>query len=478
MFMAQVTVSTSAYLLASGETLSVRDADALLLQSSALQPPSITIAGRLIVTASGAPQSPGSFLSGVRIGDGGFYKTTLTIEQSGLLRVDTSAGARDAYGVISGAWTPQVIVNGRIEAIAQGKAYGVRSWGTSEQNDTAVAISGAIDVRSDLDVAYGVYMGAGDGFANTGQVEVFGAQGAYGVYFYQWDSRFSNAGVIRATDAGPDSVSYAVYANTTFYNGFLNTGVLQGDYALKLVDYRGPGGDSVFVQNPTVFTNAGTMIGRLDLGHLRQSLNNSGLIQGEVELGAGDDTYSGGAGTVTGMVAGGDGADRLLGGAGFDNFQGNSGADTAFGRDGDDWVVGGKDNDSLSGDAGNDLVYGNLGVDTCEGGDGNDIVRGGQDNDSLSGGAGDDYVSGDKGDDTVAGGAGADLFHTFGEAGVDRVTDFNAGEGDRVQLDPGTAYTLVQDGADLLIELGAGNRMILAGVQLSNLPNGWIYYGG
>ena len=37
---------------------------------------------------------------------------------------------------------------------------------------------------------------------------------------------------------------------------------------------------------------------------------------------------------------------------------------------------------------------------------------------------------------------------------------------------------ILTDGADLVIELGAGNRMILAGVQLSNLPNGWIYYGG
>ncbi|RAK65664.1 hypothetical protein DJ019_11025 [Phenylobacterium kunshanense] len=202
---------------------------------------------------------------------------------------------------------------------------------------------------------------------------------------------------------------------------------------------------------------------------------NSGRIQGDVLLGAGHDTYGGAQGVTVGQVSGGDGDDSLVGGAGFDNLQGNTGADTASGGLGDDWVVGGKDNDSLSGDAGNDLVYGNLGADTCEGGDGNDIVRGGQDNDSLSGGSGDDYVSGDKGDDTVAGGAGADIFHTFGDAGIDRVIDFSLADGDRVQLDPGTQYMVAQVGADTVISMTGGGQMVLVGVQMGNLTSGWIF---
>ena len=63
-------------------------------------------------------------------------------------------------------------------------------------------------------------------------------------------------------------------------------------------------------------------------------------------------------------------------------------------------------------------------------------VRGGQQEDSLSGGCGDDFVSGDKGDDTMTGGAGAELFHSFGDAGIDRVLDFNLAEGDRVITHP------------------------------------------
>jgi Ca2+-binding RTX toxin-like protein len=145
-----------------------------------------------------------------------------------------------------------------------------------------------------------------------------------------------------------------------------------------------------------------------------------------------------------------------------------------MGGDGDDWVVGGKDQDTLFGQTGDDIVYGNLGNDTCDGGAGSDLVRGGQGNDIVTGGAGNDWLSGDRGDDTVTGGAGADIFHGSQDAGIDRFTDFNAAEGDRVMFDPGTTYTLRQTGADTVIDMGGGHQMVLVGVQLSSLPSGWI----
>lgn len=188
---------------------------------------------------------------------------------------------------------------------------------------------------------------------------------------------------------------------------------------------------------------------------------------------AGDDVIRGGDGTN--YLRGDEGNDSILGGAGFDDINGNMGNDTASGGSGNDWVVGGKDNDLLFGDAGDDIVYGNLGNDTCDGGDGNDIVRGGQDDDVVRGGAGDDFISGDRGSDTLTGGAGADIFHTFAETGLDLVTDFNAAEGDRVQLLAGTQYTLAQVGADTVINMVGGGQMVLAGVQLSTLPQGWIF---
>lgn len=187
----------------------------------------------------------------------------------------------------------------------------------------------------------------------------------------------------------------------------------------------------------------------------------------------GDDVIRGGDGLN--VLRGDEGADSIVGGAGFDDINGNMGADTLSGGLGDDWVVGGKDNDLLFGDAGSDIVYGNLGADTCNGGEGSDIVRGGQGNDSVSGGAGNDFVSGDRGDDTVSGGAGADIFNTFGGAGLDRVTDFNLAEGDRVLVEAGTQYTVAQVGADTVISMSGGGEMVLAGVQMSSLTSGWIF---
>lgn len=190
--------------------------------------------------------------------------------------------------------------------------------------------------------------------------------------------------------------------------------------------------------------------------------------------GAGADTIEGGTGLD--VLRGEDGDDLILGGADFDDAHGNMGDDTLHGGAGDDWVVGGKDQDLLFGDEGRDVVLGNLGADTLHGGDGDDVVRGGQDDDWLAGGDGADFLSGDRGADTLHGGAGADRFHTFADGGVDRVMDFNRAEGDRVELLPGAlaATTFSQVGGDVVVESGGGGRLILAGVQLSSLTDGWI----
>jgi serralysin len=187
----------------------------------------------------------------------------------------------------------------------------------------------------------------------------------------------------------------------------------------------------------------------------------------------GNDSIAGGDGQD--YVRGDEGADTLVGGAAFDDLNGNMGADLVWGGTGDDWVVGGRDNDRLFGEQGLDIVYGNLGDDVCDGGEEADLVRGGQGNDVLYGVAGDDWLSGDRGDDTVTGGTGADIFHGSQDAGIDRVTDFSRAEGDRVQLDPGTTYTLRQAGADTVVDMGGGHQMVLVNVQLSSLTAGWIF---
>jgi beta-glucanase (GH16 family) len=195
------------------------------------------------------------------------------------------------------------------------------------------------------------------------------------------------------------------------------------------------------------------------------------MLQG----GSGDDVLLGGAGKD--VLRGAEGADSMSGGDSFDDMHGNQGADTLSGGAGEDWVVGGRDSDRLSGDAGGDLIYGNLGADWLDGGDGADTIRGGQDDDVLVGGAGDDWLSGDRGSDTLTGGAGADIFNSWGEAGLDRVTDFNAAEGDRVRLEAGATYEVTQSGADTVITVTGGAQVVLVGVNHAALSQGWIFVG-
>ena len=176
-------------------------------------------------------------------------------------------------------------------------------------------------------------------------------------------------------------------------------------------------------------------------------------------------------------VRGEDGDDLVDGGAGNDDLHGNAGYDTVYGGAGDDWAVGGKGDDDVYGEGGYDVVLGNLGNDFVSGGDDSDWVRGGQGDDEVSGGAGDDWLSGDRGFDTLTGGAGADIFHVFAGSDEDIVTDFNAGEGDRVYVLPGSSYTVAQSGADTVITVEGAGRMVLLNVQLSSLPSGWVFSG-
>lgn len=248
-------------------------------------------------------------------------------------------------------------------------------------------------------------------------------------------------------------------------------------------DFSGFSQNQIIDLRQGFFSDVGGLVGNVAIAigaTIENALGGSGadLINGNgfanrILGGLGNDTIDGGDGAD--YLRGNEGDDSLVGGSGFDDMHGNQGADTLRGGDGPDWVVGGQGNDLLVGDAGDDIVYGNLGNDSSYGGTGNDLVRGGQGNDLLFGEDGDDWLSGDRGDDTITGGAGADVFHTFGDAGIDRVLDFNRIEGDRVHLDPGTQFTLSQVGADTVINMVGGGQLILVGVSMTTLTGDWIF---
>lgn len=90
---------------------------------------------------------------------------------------------------------------------------------------------------------------------------------------------------------------------------------------------------------------------------------------------------------------------------------------------------------SLQGTTGNDSLMGSDLADTLRGESGDDQLNGGTGNDLLVGGAGDDILIGGLGDDQLTGGSGADTFTwKAGDLGKDSILDFNASEGDRIDL--------------------------------------------
>lgn len=188
--------------------------------------------------------------------------------------------------------------------------------------------------------------------------------------------------------------------------------------------------------------------------------------------GAGADTIYGGS--TSSYLRGEDGADLIVAKGGFNDINGNAGSDTIYGGAGADWLAGGKDNDLIIGGGGNgQILYGNAGADTLQGSSANEIIRGGQDDDVISGGAGNDWISGDKGTDMISGGAGADTFHFGPGSGVDWIQDFSSAEGDRVVLDAGASYVLRYDGFNMIVDLGNGDTLVLAGQSPSTLGT-WL----
>ncbi|MFC8145465.1 calcium-binding protein [Streptomyces paradoxus] len=128
-----------------------------------------------------------------------------------------------------------------------------------------------------------------------------------------------------------------------------------------------------------------------------------------VELGAGDDTWTGatGSGVDGSTVRGGTGDDTLTAGA-LAYAGGGDGADTLYAARGGEIVDGGAGDDILRGGRGDQILRADDGDDTVYGGDRNDELYGGRGDDVLHGNGGDDLMWGNSGDDELYGGPGRD----------------------------------------------------------------------
>jgi uncharacterized protein YkwD len=153
--------------------------------------------------------------------------------------------------------------------------------------------------------------------------------------------------------------------------------------------------------------------------------------------------------------------DLILGAApaAAQTLSGTGGADTLTGRDGADRVSAGSGADRLFGAAGNDSLRGEGGADTLIGGSGRDSLVGGDGDDRLIGGPG--------ASDTLMGGGGADRFVLLSMAERnDRIMDFNAATGDRLEITgllpdaPGGTYAALAEAGFARLQEVAGNAVL------------------
>ncbi|WP_375205022.1 CARDB domain-containing protein [Hyphococcus sp.] len=233
----------------------------------------------------------------------------------------------------------------------------------------------------------------------------------------------------------------------------------------------------------------------LDGGNLEDTLRgqndndemSGGNDEDSLAGGAGDDTLTGDGGQDS--LRGGGGADTALGGIGHDLVTGGAGNDLVDGQNGNDTVIGGGGVDMVLGGAGTDSLTGGSGNDTLDGGNLNDTLRGGgdddrmdggNDDDLLFGGTGNDTLIGGEGNDTLAGNGGDDLFVFNAGEGADVINGFEAGAGTDDVIDLSSFDGVFDDFADVVaaasdvsgdvvIDLGGGHSIALAGVQVSQL---------
>lgn len=197
---------------------------------------------------------------------------------------------------------------------------------------------------------------------------------------------------------------------------------------------------------------------------------NSGVLVGDVLLGAGDDSFNGVKGALDGNLVGGAGNDTLT----------TDRADLILGE------KGGQGSDtvrsyvsySLSANVEQLILIGGDDISGVGNKLGN-VLRGNAADNILKGAAGADHLYGNKGADALTGGGGADTFHFVSGDGQDRIGDY-ADEIDHIDLSGWAAIADFADlkanhaanvGADVVISAGS-DQLLIRNTQKSELDAG------
>jgi hypothetical protein len=389
--------------------------------------------------------------------------------ESWLLKNGVSITTQDQAGIyMTGASDNSVLtVNGTVSAndinTDNGDFAGVISFG----QDSQVEVGETGKVYGDVGVNL---LASGQNLVNDGLI--WGS--VRGVNAQGQDMSIVNNGEIGSSDIG-DGVRF-FNADGKLENGV--DGEISGGFGVHVV-----GG----VDHEVLIVNKGTISSSDDLfevaiyaeGEGSETIRNSGLIDGNVILGDGHDTFDSRKGAVEGIVIGGAGADTyVFGKTPFDiSENANGGFDViksfaSFTMEEDSNIemamLGGAQDLDLTGSGAGDTLYGNAGNNKISGLDGVDYLNGKTGNDILTGGLG-----------------GADTFMFRTGWGKDTVTDFEAGVdtldlfgwSDIKSFNDLKQHHLSQVGDDLVISAG-NDKLILKDMDTDELKASDIDFDG
>ncbi len=477
----------------------------------------VTFAGDIVNSGRISSESAQGTTAGVRIANGVGFEGTVANQRGGLIEGEQNGlyfgtGDHDARVLNDGtiqSGSRAVNIDGTgIELINRGKILG-----TGDQRNGTIYADGTADEYSVLNTRRGVIdagegndgagislqtgdvnadvvnasvrndgriVGRGDGEGNLegDGIRVFSgvADAADGVTF-QGD--IVNRGRIYASEDGVD-----VRSGVTIDGDLVNSGrIVAEDAGLEVTGA---------VEGNIV--NRGVISGEragIDASQAEApvEVRNSGRIEGDVSLSAGNDVFiNEGHGRVEGSVFGGAGNDRLEGGRDADALFGGAGADVLRGGRGDDFLQGGRGSDVTDGGSGSDTAsFADIGTSVtanlAEGTavylspGGATIVDQLISIENLVGSSNDDVLAGDRGNNVLTGGEGSDTFVFEEHAGRDTVTDFQVGVdelsvGDFFDSSEQALEASRQSGSNTIVDLGSGDQVKLVGVQVSDLDAG------
>ena len=273
-----------------------------------------------------------------------------------------------------------------------------------------------------------------------------------------------NLGLIEAQATSPDGTSVGVYFwDSRAGSTVTNSGTIRADIAIY-----GAGG-TTFAADQVENQASGLIDGLVALGLGDDSFVNHGTVIGDVDMGRGADVYSGG-GSVSGVVDMGFDNDSYSGSGNADRAYGGREDDMLGGNGGNDQLFGGFGNDDLHGDGGNDALIGEWGNDTITTA-GGDYVEGGEDNDRVILG---DYsfekIDGGSGFDTLVLQAGARTLNLASALATGRLADIE-------QVELSGDKTLVIQASDVTALTGGETslRLVTSSTDHVNLVGAWTH---